>query len=86
MRVTYTPRGTCSRRIDFDLEDGIIHNIVFTGGCSGNTQGVAALAEGRPAAEVAALLRGIRCGPKPTSCPDQLAIAIENASATAEEQ
>ena len=76
---TYTPRGTCSRKIDFTLENGIVKEVRFTGGCSGNTQGVAALCIGRPAEEVVGVIKGIRCGMKPTSCPDQLANALEQA-------
>lgn len=79
MTHTYQTRGVCSRKIDFTLENGVITNVRFTGGCSGNTQGVAALCIGRRAAEVIPLIRGIRCGFKPTSCPDQLAIALEKA-------
>ena len=76
---TYTPRGTCSRKIDFTLENGIVMEVRSTGGCSGNTQGVAALCIGRPAEEVVKVIKGIRCGMKPTSCPDQLANALEQA-------
>lgn len=78
---TFTPRGVCSRKIDFTLENGIIKDVRFTGGCSGNTQGVAALCIGRPAAEVVNIIKGIRCGVKGTSCPDQLATALEQAIA-----
>ncbi len=76
---TYTPRGVCSRKIDFTIENGVVKAVAFTGGCSGNTQGVAALCVGRPAQEVVNIIKGIRCGAKPTSCPDQLAIALEQA-------
>ena len=76
---TFTPRGVCSRKIDFTIENGIVKAVAFTGGCSGNTQGVAALCIGRPAEEVVGIIKGIRCGSKPTSCPDQLAIALEQA-------
>ncbi len=78
---TFTPRGVCSRKIDFTLENGIIKDVRFTGGCSGNTQGVAALCIGRPADEVVGIIKGIRCGVKGTSCPDQLATALEQAIA-----
>ncbi|MDO4566966.1 MAG: TIGR03905 family TSCPD domain-containing protein [Oscillospiraceae bacterium] len=81
MDYSYKTRGTCSSRIDFELEDGLVKNIRFTGGCSGNTQGVARLAEGMRAEEAARRCRGILCGVKKTSCPDQLAIAIEEALA-----
>lgn len=74
---SYIPEGVCARRIEFDIDDaGKVRNVVFTGGCNGNTQGVAALAEGRTPEELVALLRGIHCNGKPTSCPDQLAQAI----------
>ena len=79
MTYRYTTRGVCSRSVSFDLENGIVQNVRFEGGCSGNTQGVAALAEGMPAEEVIRRLSGIRCGFKPTSCPDQLAQAIQKA-------
>lgn len=75
----YTPSGVCSRGIDFELEDGIVKNVHFTGGCSGNTQGVAALIQGMPAEEAIRRLKGLKCGFKPTSCPDQLAKALEAA-------
>ena len=77
MKYSFTPRGVCSQQIDLDVEDGIIRSVKFFGGCSGNTQGVARLAEGRSIDEVIGLLKGIRCGMKPTSCPDQLARALE---------
>ncbi|MDE6951789.1 MAG: TIGR03905 family TSCPD domain-containing protein [Lachnospiraceae bacterium] len=75
----YTPSGVCSHGIDFELEDGIVKNVRFAGGCSGNTQGVAALVQGMPAEEAIRRLKGLRCGFKPTSCPDQLAKALEAA-------
>lgn len=77
--MRYTPSGVCSKGIDFELEDGIVKNVRFTGGCSGNTQGVAALVQGMPAEEAIRRLKGIKCGFKPTSCPDQLAKALEAA-------
>lgn len=79
MTHNYTARGVCSRSITFDLEDGVIRNVRFEGGCSGNTQGVAALVEGMTAEEAIRRLKGIRCGFKPTSCPDQLATALQKA-------
>ncbi len=79
---SYTPRGVCSRRLSFDLsDDGIIRNVRFEGGCNGNTQGLARLAEGMKADELIARLKGIRCGMRPSSCPDQLALAVEKALA-----
>ena len=79
--MRYTTQGTCSRFIDFDLEDGIIKNVVFTGGCNGNLKGIGALVEGMDAEEAIKRLTGIRCGFKATSCPDQLAKALEAAIA-----
>lgn len=75
----YTPSGVCSQGIDFELENGIVKNVHFTGGCSGNTQGVAALIQGMPTEEAIRRLKGLKCGFKPTSCPDQLAKALEAA-------
>lgn len=79
MTHTYRTRGTCSRQIDFELENGIVKNVSFFGGCNGNLKGIGALVEGRPAEEVIGLLKGMTCGLKPTSCPDQLARALEEA-------
>lgn len=77
MKTTYKTVGTCSRAIEIEVQDDIIKSVQFVGGCSGNTQGVAKLCEGKPVNEVIRLLKGIKCGFKPTSCPDQLAIALE---------
>lgn len=78
MTYTYTPSGVCSRQMFIELdEDNRITDIQIKGGCSGNSQGVIALAKGRTALEVRDLLRGIRCGDKNTSCPDQLAAALD---------
>ena len=74
--LTYQTRGVCSRMIDIDIEDGIIQSVQYHGGCSGNTQGVAALVRGMRVEEAIARLSGIRCGFKSTSCPDQLATAL----------
>jgi uncharacterized protein (TIGR03905 family) len=79
MAYQYNTRGTCSRQILFDIEDGKVRNVRFISGCSGNTQGVAKLVEGMDVDEVIARLKGIRCGMKATSCPDQLARALEQA-------
>lgn len=73
---TYTTRGVCSRSIDISIEDGVIQNVTYHGGCSGNTQGVAALARGLTVEDAIERLSGIRCGLKSTSCPDQLATAL----------
>lgn len=70
-------KGVCSRSIDFDVVDNKVTNVKFEGGCSGNTQGVAALVEGMDIDEAIKRMKNIKCGFKPTSCPDQLAIALE---------
>ena len=72
----YKTKGTCSSRILLDVEDGKVRNVEFIGGCNGNLQGIGKLVEGMPVDEVIARLRGIRCGYKATSCPDQLATAL----------
>lgn len=77
--IEYFTSGVCSRKIDVDIEDGIIKKVVFTGGCSGNTQGVAALIQGMTVEEAISRLDGIKCGFRPTSCPDQLARALKKA-------
>ena len=76
---TYIHRnsGVCSSAVQFEVQDGHLKNVHFVGGCSGNTQGVAKLVEGRDVDEVIGLLEGIRCGSRPTSCPDQLANALK---------
>lgn len=80
MEIKYQPHGVCSRQIIIDVEDDIVNSVKFVGGCSGNTQGVAALAKGMKVDDVIDRLEGIRCNSKPTSCPDQLAKALkENA-------
>lgn len=79
MTHSYKTRGTCSRQIDFEIENGIVKNVSFFGGCNGNLKGIGALVEGRPAEEVITLLKGMKCGFKNTSCPDQLALALEKA-------
>lgn len=77
MKYSYTPHGVCSRAIQLDVEDGVVNQVQFIGGCSGNTQGIAALVQGMPLDEVVKRLEGIRCGSRPTSCPDQLAKALK---------
>ncbi len=80
MQYEYKTSGVCASKIVFEIENGKVDNIRFIGGCSGNTQGVAKLANGRPVEEVVSLVKGIRCGMKSTSCPDQLACALLAAS------
>ena len=78
MKYEYTTHGTCSRKIDFELdEEGKIHNVVFTGGCNGNLKAISKLVEGKDAKEVISILEGNTCGVRPTSCADQLAKAIK---------
>ena len=77
--ISYNTSGTCARKIEIDVEDGIVVDVKFIGGCSGNTQGVAALVKGMAVDEAITRLDGIRCGFKATSCPDQLAKALKAA-------
>ncbi|MBR5441497.1 MAG: TIGR03905 family TSCPD domain-containing protein [Clostridia bacterium] len=79
MKYNYKTKGTCARSIQFELNDGVISNVYFEGGCNGNLKGIAALAEGKKADEIIESLKGIRCGFKSTSCPDQFAQALEEA-------
>lgn len=78
--MVYQTRGVCSRAIHLDLDGDIIKSVEFVGGCSGNTQGVARLVEGMKVEDAIARLEGIKCGPRSTSCPDQLAQALRQAS------
>ena len=75
--MIYKTKGTCSTSIDVELKDGVIDSVKFTGGCNGNLQGISALVIGMKPEEAISRLKGIRCGFKPTSCPDQLAHALE---------
>lgn len=79
MTFKYRTKGTCSGQIDLELENGIIKDVVFYGGCNGNLKGISALVKGKPATEVIESLKGLKCGFKKTSCPDQLALALEEA-------
>ena len=81
--MKYRTKGTCSSAIDIELDNGIIKSVHFTGGCNGNLQGISRLVEGMPAKEAISRLKGIKCGCKPTSCPDQLAVALESIVGTA---
>ena len=75
--VEYTPHGVCSRLIKFDLDDNnCLHNVTFIGGCSGNLRAIGKLVEGKNANEIASILKGNQCGPRPTSCADQFSKAI----------
>lgn len=79
MTYEFYPRGVCSRKMVFDIENGVVKDLEVVGGCNGNLKGVAALSEGMPAEEIISRLKGVRCGFKPTSCPDQFAAALEAA-------
>ena len=76
--MRYKTQGTCATFIDIELKDGIIDSVRFTGGCSGNLQGISSLVKGMSPEEAISKLKGIRCGFKSTSCPDQLACALES--------
>ena len=75
----YSTKGVCAKLIQFDIEDGKLHDVVFFGGCPGNLQAIPKLIEGADADKIARILRGNQCGGRGTSCADQLAIAIEEA-------
>jgi len=79
MQYTYTTRGTCSREILFEIEDGKLKNVTFIGGCNGNLKGIGSLVEGMEVEEIISRLEGTTCGMKSTSCPDQLAQALKMA-------
>ena len=76
MYLNYRTQGTCSSNIELEVEDGISRQVTFWGGCNGNLQGISRLVEGMPAVEAVKRLEGIRCGARPTSCPDQLCQAL----------
>ena len=76
---TYTPSGVCSKKIEFDIEDGKIKNLAFEGGCPGNLKAIPKLVEGREAKEIETILQGNDCGGRGTSCADQLSRAIKEA-------
>ena len=79
MQYSYKTKGTCSREILFEIEEGKVKNVQFIGGCNGNLKGIGALVEGMDADEIIARVEGIQCGMKATSCPDQLAQALKAA-------
>ena len=86
MTYTYQPKGVCSQRMSVELEDGIIRDVQILGGCNGNLQGIASLVRGMKAEEAIERLKGIRCGFKETSCPDQLSIALTKALEQSEQE
>jgi len=77
MTIDYAPQGVCSKAFHIEIEDGLIRSVQVLGGCHGNLQGIAALLVGMPVEEAVSRMQGIRCGGKPTSCPDQLAKALK---------
>lgn len=77
MKYTYNTKGTCSTKIDYEIEDNKVHNVIFTNGCNGNLKAISKLIEGEDVDKVIAKLKGITCGFKKTSCGDQLAQALE---------
>lgn len=79
MQYEYRTKGTCSQKIFFEIEDGIVSNVQFLGGCNGNLKGISALVEGQSAQNIIDKLEGTKCGMKNTSCPDQLAQALKEA-------
>ncbi|MCI8423536.1 MAG: TIGR03905 family TSCPD domain-containing protein [Lawsonibacter sp.] len=79
MTITYTPKGVCSQLFQIEVEDGTIQSVQVLGGCNGNLQGLSSLLKGMPVEEAIHRLEGIRCGGRPTSCPDQLAKALKTA-------
>ena len=80
MNYTYKTKGTCSSQIDFDINDGIVTNVRFLGGCNGNLKALSRLVEGKTADEIASILGGINCNSRGTSCGDQLARAVREAA------
>lgn len=79
MEFEYKTKGTCSQRISFEIEDGVLKNVAFFGGCNGNLKGISSLVEGMNVEDVISRLEGTTCGFKATSCPDQLAQALKAA-------
>ena len=77
MTIDYKTKGTCSSRMLIEVEDGVVKSLQVTGGCNGNLQGLSKLVAGMKVEDVSSRLEGIRCGFKPTSCPDQLAQALK---------
>ncbi len=77
MKITYIPKGVCSKQINIDVEDGIVQSVEYIGGCNGNLKGIGSLVKGMKVEEVISRLENIKCGFKNTSCPDQLAKALK---------
>ncbi|MCD8331054.1 MAG: TIGR03905 family TSCPD domain-containing protein [Oscillospiraceae bacterium] len=81
MKITYTPKGVCSRKMIVEAENGVITDVQVVGGCNGNLQGISSLLKGMEVDQAIGRLEGIRCGGKPTSCPDQIACALKQLQA-----
>lgn len=79
MKISYQPKGVCSRLMNIEVEDGVIQNLEVIGGCNGNLKGISALVKGMKVEDAISRMEGIRCGFKPTSCPDQIAQALKQA-------
>ena len=77
MTFTYIPKGVCSRKLTFEINNDVIESLSVEGGCNGNLKGISSLVKGRRVDEVIDSLEGIHCGAKPTSCPDQIAMALK---------
>ena len=81
MTYSYKTKGTCSTQIDLELDGNVVHNVKFTGGCNGNLKGISRLLKGMKAEDAIARMEGTTCGPRPTSCPDQIAQNLKRALA-----
>ncbi|MBQ9826087.1 MAG: TIGR03905 family TSCPD domain-containing protein [Firmicutes bacterium] len=79
MQYTFQPQGVCPRMISFELEGNVVRNVHFLGGCNGNLKAVSKLVDGKTVEEIESLLKGNTCGPKPTSCADQLCVGLRQA-------
>ena len=77
MKITYIPKGVCSRQINIEVEDGVVQDVQYIGGCNGNLKGIGSLVKGMKVEDVIERLENIHCGMKNTSCPDQLAKALK---------
>ncbi len=81
MKIDFSPNGVCAKKIEFEINEGKLHNVKFSGGCPGNLAAIPKLIEGQDAVKIAGILRGNDCGGRGTSCADQLAVAIDEALA-----
>lgn len=77
MKISYIPKGVCSKQINIEVEDGIVKSVEYIGGCNGNLKGIGSLVKGMKVEDVIERLENIKCGMKDTSCPDQLARALK---------